>query len=72
MDNNSTTTNLNLTDVPKADLEMIELQADRRGWSRVKMIRHILAVAAAKERKAVTGKYAAADKQPADAAPQVA
>lgn len=49
MDNKANTTNLNLTDVPLLHLEAIGKQAERRGWSRVQMIRHILAQAAARE-----------------------
>jgi hypothetical protein len=49
MDNDAPTTNLNVTDIPLQHLEAIQRQADRRGWSRLQMIRHILAQAAAKE-----------------------
>ena len=50
MDKKTDTTNLNLTDVPQADLDMIARIAERRGWSRLQTIRHILAHAAARER----------------------
>lgn len=50
MDSKADTANLNLTDVPLTDLDAIGRQAERRGWSRVQMIRHILAQAAARER----------------------